>query len=422
MGSAFQPIKSVVPTPSSASRRGIGILPMNRGQAATLVETNAMTGHLIRSHTCNPASSGPAGLLSLTTYNPATGVKSAAYNAFSDAHGNVMGLTDARGIGFPADQELVPVSPPAARRGIGVPPIKGRGRGIGVPPINENAVRSSRFSVRGAGSRALAFPPDQKVVPLSSPVRRRGIGFPADQVKCAESTPPQSQLAPLVATYTYSAFGEVLSATGPAADACPFRFSTKYYDADTGLYYSDLRYYSPTMARFLTRDPSGEENGGANLYAYCGNDPINYTDTSGLSYWDSFISAVKSGASAGWSSLSAGASAVASAVVTASVAVADFGGGTVLGAAESVMHDSARPAANRTEYYGRVLGHGIVFTGGTLLALDGTKDLIIGVPLAIGGGEGGGAFGGFFGSAVGPEGTGGGVAVGGIVGAAPDLY
>jgi RHS repeat-associated protein len=50
----------------------------------------------------------------------------------------------------------------------------------------------------------------------------------------------------------------------------------------TGLYYMPARYYSPALGRFLQSDPSGF-GGGFNLYAYAGNDPVNLTDSTGLS-------------------------------------------------------------------------------------------------------------------------------------------
>lgn len=61
------------------------------------------------------------------------------------------------------------------------------------------------------------------------------------------------------------------------------------YDIETGLYYNQTRYYSPSWGRFincddvnvLTKDTS--EVLGANLFKYCDNDPINYTDPSGFS-------------------------------------------------------------------------------------------------------------------------------------------
>lgn len=44
-------------------------------------------------------------------------------------------------------------------------------------------------------------------------------------------------------------------------------------------------HYDPRMGRWLSRDPLGEQ-GGFNLYAYCGNDPVNRHDPLGLSWSD----------------------------------------------------------------------------------------------------------------------------------------
>ena len=85
----------------------------------------------------------------------------------------------------------------------------------------------------------------------------------------------------VVADFHYDAWG-VRTASGPAAGACPFGFAGMLQDATTGLYYDNARWYSAPQGRFLTRDPAGE-SGGLNLYAYCGNDPVNQTDSSGLS-------------------------------------------------------------------------------------------------------------------------------------------
>lgn len=46
--------------------------------------------------------------------------------------------------------------------------------------------------------------------------------------------------------------------------------------------YSKARIYSPTLGRFLQTDPIDVE-GGISLYAYVGNDPVNWVDPSGLS-------------------------------------------------------------------------------------------------------------------------------------------
>jgi hypothetical protein len=44
-----------------------------------------------------------------------------------------------------------------------------------------------------------------------------------------------------------------------------------------------MRYYKADWGGFIDRDPSGE-SGGANLFAYCVNDPVNKTDALGLDW------------------------------------------------------------------------------------------------------------------------------------------
>ena len=66
----------------------------------------------------------------------------------------------------------------------------------------------------------------------------------------------------------------------------PFRFSTKYQDDQTDLLYYGFRFYSPRTGRWLSRDPIGER-GGMALYAFVGNDPLNFTDSIGYGKtWD----------------------------------------------------------------------------------------------------------------------------------------
>ena len=84
----------------------------------------------------------------------------------------------------------------------------------------------------------------------------------------------------VVAQYTYDAFGKLISSGGPMADVFSFRYSTKYYDPETGFYYYGYRFYSPDLMRWITRDPIGEE-GGVNLYAMCGNNAVNHFDALG---------------------------------------------------------------------------------------------------------------------------------------------
>jgi RHS repeat-associated protein len=78
-------------------------------------------------------------------------------------------------------------------------------------------------------------------------------------------------------------FGAPLVVIGEEADGNPFRFSTKHADGETGLVYYGYRSYSPSLGRWLSRDPIGEE-GGDNLYGFTGNDGINRVDFLGQDY------------------------------------------------------------------------------------------------------------------------------------------
>ncbi|MBK8915058.1 MAG: RHS repeat-associated core domain-containing protein [Phycisphaerales bacterium] len=75
--------------------------------------------------------------------------------------------------------------------------------------------------------------------------------------------------------------GNIAEEAGPYAAVNPFRFSTKFLDAETGLYYYGYRYYSPRLGRWISLDPIGEE-GGINLNAFCENDPKSTIDPLGL--------------------------------------------------------------------------------------------------------------------------------------------
>ena len=85
----------------------------------------------------------------------------------------------------------------------------------------------------------------------------------------------------IVAQYEYSPFGATISQTGDMAAVNPFRFSNKYFDDETGLIYYNYRYYNPTLGRWLSRDPIGE-NGGENLYVFVTNNSIGNVDILGL--------------------------------------------------------------------------------------------------------------------------------------------
>jgi RHS repeat-associated protein len=78
-------------------------------------------------------------------------------------------------------------------------------------------------------------------------------------------------------TYNYTPNGTTAAHTGTST---PLRYDGQYQDNETGFYYLHARYYDPTTAQFLTRDPLEAETG--QPYSYAGDDPIDNSDPSGL--------------------------------------------------------------------------------------------------------------------------------------------
>lgn len=75
----------------------------------------------------------------------------------------------------------------------------------------------------------------------------------------------------------------------------PFRYRGYVYDAETGLYYVISRYYDPEIGRWINADnqlSTGSDLIGLNLFAYCGNNPVNRVDPSGQFWISAIIKAV----------------------------------------------------------------------------------------------------------------------------------
>ncbi|MBQ9108386.1 MAG: hypothetical protein IJY49_06175 [Clostridia bacterium] len=89
-----------------------------------------------------------------------------------------------------------------------------------------------------------------------------------------------------VVGFTYDAFGRcTVSGNTTLAQWCKIRYRGYYFDAETGFYWVQTRYYNPEWCRWISPDTldylDSETAHGLNLYAYCGNDPVNFTDPSG---------------------------------------------------------------------------------------------------------------------------------------------
>ena len=99
-----------------------------------------------------------------------------------------------------------------------------------------------------------------------------------------------------VVEYSYDAWGKLLTTTGSKADTIgklnPFLYRGYYYDAETGLYYLNSRYYDVQTGRFLNADNTDilledQENlTEHNLFTYCLNNPVNMADDDGgIAWW-----------------------------------------------------------------------------------------------------------------------------------------
>lgn len=88
-----------------------------------------------------------------------------------------------------------------------------------------------------------------------------------------------------IGTYAYTPYGKPNGSTGTATT--PIGWAGEYRDAETGFIYLRARYYDPDTAQFLTRDPLEPVTRSA--YGYAANNPLNFTDPTGLAPWDGVV-------------------------------------------------------------------------------------------------------------------------------------
>jgi RHS repeat-associated protein len=101
----------------------------------------------------------------------------------------------------------------------------------------------------------------------------------------------------------YTAFGVQTMLNGTAADWIPFGFAGGLADPEMGLIRFGARDYESGSGRWMQRDPI-RFAGGANLYAYAMNDPVNFIDRTGhqpipIPWWGPIAGGAAAGAAAG---------------------------------------------------------------------------------------------------------------------------
>ena len=98
----------------------------------------------------------------------------------------------------------------------------------------------------------------------------------------------------VLATYIYDAWGnvtetvELVPGGTEIANLNPLRYRGYYFDTETGLYYVSSRYYDSEIGRWINADnqlSTGSDLTGMNLFAYCGNNPVNRIDPTGEAWW-----------------------------------------------------------------------------------------------------------------------------------------
>ena len=162
----------------------------------------------------------------------------------------------------------------------------------------------------------------------------------------------------VVVRYAYDAWGNHAVLDGNGNDITdanhignlnPFRYRGYFYDTETELYYLQTRYYDPEIGRFITIDGieyiDPETINGLNLYAYCGNNPVMFTDPNGTAKWWQ------------WLLFGIGAALVVAAAVVLTVA----SGGTAAGLIGAVAVGAAKGAL-----IGAAVGSAVGIAGGAI--------------------------------------------------------
>ncbi|MBN2212564.1 MAG: RHS repeat-associated core domain-containing protein [Sedimentisphaerales bacterium] len=89
----------------------------------------------------------------------------------------------------------------------------------------------------------------------------------------------------VVKRYGYQAFGSDRFDTAPTRADVDRRFTGQIHDDDTDLYFYNARYYAPDIARFIQADTmfatGSPDSQSLNRYAYCLNNPLVFTDSTG---------------------------------------------------------------------------------------------------------------------------------------------
>jgi RHS repeat-associated protein len=85
-------------------------------------------------------------------------------------------------------------------------------------------------------------------------------------------------------TYAYAPFGQVLKSTASITNSFTYSGQLGVMSSVSATYSMRQRFYDSSTGQFLAKDPLGLGGGQVNLRAYVGNNPVNFSDSTGLDY------------------------------------------------------------------------------------------------------------------------------------------
>ncbi|MFO0983285.1 MAG: toxin TcdB middle/N-terminal domain-containing protein [Planctomycetota bacterium] len=216
-----------------------------------------------------------------------------------DANGNMIGARSSR-YTYDAENRLVRVSPEL----VGAAHLSGAGSGLragsvaftydgdggrvlkqphGGPPT---IYVGSLFEQTGKTSRKYIFLGDQRIVTRTSQPGGSTLRFHhADHLNSMNVVTDEAGSE--VDRGWYRPYGGD-AATG-SQHATPYLFTGHEWDAESRLYFMEMRYYDPSLGRFISpdvvvHDPQDPQT--LNRFAYARNNPVRYADPTGADFWD----------------------------------------------------------------------------------------------------------------------------------------
>ena len=164
--------------------------------------------------------------------------------------------------------------------------------------LSGTAVIRARYYIDGELTKILLFMYDENGSPFAMSVKDANSGtvktYYYEKNLQGDIVGIMNEAGYKVVSYTYDAWGNpynpiyvyhsgVSAADRANAELNPFRYRGYYYDSETGYYYLQTRYYNPEWGRFLNADSLINQSSllGYNSFAYCLNNPINMSDSTG---------------------------------------------------------------------------------------------------------------------------------------------